>query len=102
MIATDIPGHRVAGWMPSALRLSAADPDRIAALAQQALGHTEAERSAEAVEAHRWVESNRDLEAWARQLAGLYEEAVAAVTAARCAGTPRRPRVGVRAASSGS
>lgn len=100
VIATDIPGHRVGDPMPRALRLSAANPDRIAALAREALDRTGAERAAEAAEAHRWVASNRDLGVWARELATLYE--AAAVTFARGAETPRRPPAAVAPASSGS
>jgi glycosyltransferase involved in cell wall biosynthesis len=102
VIATDIPGHRVGDGGPTALRLSAADPDRIAASAAEVLGRTADERAAEATEAHGWVEANRDLGAWARQVAGLYEEAVTAITRERGVERRRRPRVAVGRASIGS
>ncbi len=102
VIATDIPGHRVGDSMPAALRLSAADPDRLAFLTQEALDRTEAERSAEASEANRWVVSNRGLETWAREVAGLYDDGLARVTAGRGSGRRQRPPVAARRASSGS
>ena len=101
VIATDIPGHRVGDVMPSALRLSAADPDSIAALTRQSLDRSDGERSAEAAEANRWVASHRDLRTWARDLAGLYDDALAPVTPGGDPGRLPRPRVAAGQASSG-
>jgi glycosyltransferase involved in cell wall biosynthesis len=101
VVATDIPGHRVGDTMPGALRLSPAAPGRIAVLTREVLDRTEVERSTEAVEANKWVVSNRGLKTWAREVAALYDDALASVTAGRSSGRRQRPPVAVRRASSG-
>ena len=102
VIATDIPGHRVGDAMPGALRLSDPNPDRLAALAGEALDRSETERTAEALEAHQWVVSKRGLTTWAREVAAHYDDAVAWVAAGRGLGKWRRPQEAVQRASSGS
>jgi glycosyltransferase involved in cell wall biosynthesis len=72
VVATDIPGHRVVGGGPRALRLAPSDPDRIAAAARAVLAAPPDERRAEAVEARDWVVAERNLPAFGRRMGAVY------------------------------
>jgi glycosyltransferase involved in cell wall biosynthesis len=75
VVGTEIPGHRLAGGGPAALRLGDAVPERLAELVAAALEQPPDEREAEAAEAHDWVVRNRGVDGWAREIGSLYAAA---------------------------
>ncbi len=61
IVATSIPGHRLDGDPPAALRLGGNAAAEMADAVEAALERDDATRSAEADDAHEWVLANRDL-----------------------------------------
>ncbi|MDX6582329.1 MAG: hypothetical protein QOI10_1513 [Solirubrobacterales bacterium] len=77
VVATDIPGHRVAGRPPAALRLVPAEPGAVAAGVRAAIAAPADQRRAEAAEGHRWVATERNGSLWMRRMGEVYTEALA-------------------------
>jgi len=83
VIGTDVAGHRIADEPPRALRLAPADPARLAAVTRDALELHPAEREVVAHEASEWIDANRDVSRWAREMVALYERALPGRSPAR-------------------
>lgn len=74
VVATSIPGHRLVGSPPTALRLGGTTADELAACAEQTLARSDETRAAEAASAHKWVLANRDLGVWSERVLAVYDE----------------------------
>jgi glycosyltransferase involved in cell wall biosynthesis len=73
VIASDVPGHRIASPLPPGLRLAAMEPAALAGEAIALAGRDPGEREREAHAARAWVLAERDLSGWAARLLELYE-----------------------------
>jgi glycosyltransferase involved in cell wall biosynthesis len=82
IVATSIPGHRLDGNPPGALRLGGNTPAEMADAIEATLGRDEATRSAEAAAAHEWVVANRDLDVWSDRVLAVYDSLLSSGNAA--------------------
>lgn len=73
IVATSIPGHRLDGDPPVALRLGGNAAAEMADAVEAALERDDARRSAEADDAHEWVLANRDLAVWSDRVLAVYD-----------------------------
>ena len=72
VVATDIPGHRIVGGGPRALRLVPSDPEGIAPPRRCPRSRHPRGRVDESAEARRWATEERDLRGLGRRMGAVY------------------------------